>query len=477
MAKKIMIQGTTSNAGKSLTVAGLCRILKEDGYKVAPFKPQNMSLNSYITNNGFEIGRAQAMQAEACQIEVTEDMNPILLKPTKENSIQVIVKGKVVGNMSSMEYNHYKKSLREVIKSSFAKLEEDYDIIVIEGAGSPAEINIENDISNMVTAEILGCPVIIVGDIDKGGVFASLYGTIELQEPKHKKLIKGTIINKYRGNKEILEVGVKKLEQLTGVHHLGTQMYIDVDIEEEDGVSERFNKKTNAKIVIGCIKLPHISNFTDLSIFERIENVGVNYIENPEELENVDLIVIPGSKNTIYDLKWLKEKTFDKKLQQLKNTKIIFGICGGYQILGKKLSDPWNIENGGNIEGLGLLNSSTVFEKEKTTLQVQGKLDQVEGKLKDISNQKYKGYEIHNGVSTYKGNIENKNNIYGTYIHGIFDTKEIAEEIVKQLIKEKKIDIEVNIKEQNDYKEEQYTKLAKSMRENLDIEKIIEIMR
>lgn len=476
MAKKIMIQGTTSNAGKSLIVAGLCRVLKRQGYKVAPYKPQNMALNSFITSDGLEIGRAQAMQAEACQTPVKAAMNTVLLKPTKEKSIQVIVQGKVVGNMNSLEYSEYKKGLAPTLKSDFQSLEQDFDIIVMEGAGSPAEINIDNDISNMVMAELVDAPVIIVGDIDRGGVFASLYGTIMLQEEKYKDRIKGFIINKYRGNKKALQSGIAKLEKLTGKECLGVQMYEEVDIDEEDGLSKRFDKVKYKDINIACLKLPHIANYTDLAIFEQIENVSVNYVDTKEELEKADMIIIPGSKNTIYDLKWLKSKGLEKIIKQESKHKIVFGICGGYQILGISLEDPYEIEDGGIELGLGLLDSKTIFAKEKKTMQVEGRINHLEGKLKELSNLKYKGYEIHNGQSTYKKPIEEKNLVYGTYIHGIFDQTEIVNNIVKTLAKDKGLKTTFSILPQNQYKEKQYEALADSMEANLDIEKIKKIM-
>ncbi|MGL5439260.1 MAG: cobyric acid synthase [Filifactoraceae bacterium] len=476
MAKKIMIQGTTSNAGKSLIVAGLCRIFQRQGYKVAPYKPQNMALNSFITKEGLEIGRAQAMQAEACKIEPKANMNSILLKPTKQRSIQVIVQGKVVGNMSSSQYHKYKKSLLPIIKTDFQKLEEEYDIIIIEGAGSSAEINIEDDISNMLTADLVDAPVIIVGDIDRGGVFASIYGTIMLQEDKYKNRIKGYIINKYRGEKEMLKSGIEKLTALTSKPCLGIQMYESIDIDEEDGISQRFQQIRYKDINIACIKLPHISNYTDLGIFERIKGVAVNYVETKEALEFSDIIIIPGSKNTIADLKWLKEKGLDKVIKAESKNKIVFGICGGYQILGKSLEDPHNIEEGGTEEGLGLLDSKTIFENTKNTTQTEGRINTIKGRLKALSNLEFKGYEIHNGVSSFKGAIEEKATVYGTYVHGIFDESKIAEVLIKTLAEEKNLKMEINIIPQNQYKENQYEILADTLEKNLDIVQLKKIM-
>lgn len=481
MAKKIMIQGTTSNAGKSLMVTGLCRIFQSQGYKVAPYKPQNMALNSFVTEDGLEIGRAQAVQASACKILPKAEMNTILLKPTKEKSIQVIVHGKVVGNMSSLEYHEYKKTLLPILKADFEKLEQEYDIIVMEGAGSPAEINMENDISNMVMAQLVDAPVIIVGDIDKGGVFASLYGTIMLQEDKYQERIKGYIINKYRGNKAILDSGIAKLTALTNKQCIGIQMYEDFDIEEEDGVSERFSKKPLKAINIACIKLPHISNYTDFAIFEQMENVAVHYVDKKDELSKVDfdMIIIPGSKNTIQDLKWLKETKIDEEINKYRVNRVVFGICGGYQMLGELLEDPYGFENGGEEKGLGMLKSKTVFSCEKKTVQVEGIINELQGQLKNISGMKYSGYEIHSGVTNCDKIIESDGKrVYGTYVHGIFDQVEIALEIIKALAKRRPTikDLDYTLQSQEVYKEKQFDALAKSMEKNIDIEAIKKIM-
>ena len=312
MAKVIMIQGTMSNAGKSLLAAGLCRIFHQDGYRVAPFKSQNMALNSFITREGLEMGRAQVMQAEAAGIEPSVLMNPILLKPTNDTGSQVIVNGEVLGNMSAREYFSHKKELIPDIMKAYHALEEQYDIIVIEGAGSPAEINLKaDDIVNMGMAKLVDAPVLLVGDIDRGGVFAQLYGTVELLEPDERDRIKGLIINKFRGDKTILDPGIAILEAKSGIDVVGVAPYLHIDVEDEDSLSERLEFRGNGEaatlIDIAVIRLPHISNFTDFNIWENIEGVSLRYVTRVCDLGSPDMIILPGTKNTIADLRWLRE--------------------------------------------------------------------------------------------------------------------------------------------------------------------------
>ncbi|MGL4897540.1 MAG: cobyric acid synthase, partial [Cetobacterium sp.] len=309
--KNIMVVGTSSGAGKSITVTGLCRAFFKDGYTVSPFKSQNMALNSYITKDGHEMGRAQALQAMACEIEAHYTMNPILLKPTGDRRIQVIVNGKSIGNMGGLEYGDYKSKLKKDIIQAYNTIKDENQICVIEGAGSPVELNIkQDDIVNMGLAEMVDAPVILVADIDRGGVFASIYGTISLMEPEERARVKGVIINKFRGNVDILKPGLEKIEELTGVPILGVMPYFELDIEDEDGVTEKFNKikSKTADITVSVIKLKHISNFTDIDALLANKDVNVNYVTSFHELGNEDLIIIPGSKNTIDDLKDIKEK-------------------------------------------------------------------------------------------------------------------------------------------------------------------------
>lgn len=488
--KNLMVVGTSSGAGKSITVTGLCRIFYKDGYKVAPFKSQNMALNSYITMDGHEMGRAQALQAMACEIPAGYYMNPILLKPTGDKKIQVIVNGKAVGNMGGLEYGEYKGSLKKDIKEAYSIVKNNFNIGVIEGAGSPVELNMKNDdIVNMGLAEMLDAPVILVADIDRGGVFASIYGTIQLMEPEEKKRVKGVIINKFRGSVEILRPGLKKIEDLTGVPILGVMPYFDLDIEDEDGVTDKFKKINDkkGKINVSVIKLKHISNFTDIDALGVQEDVNINYVTSFHEIGEEDLIVIPGSKNTIDDLKDIKEKGIAQEIIKAsrKGTPII-GICGGFQILGQKVLDPHGIESDiKELPGLGLLDTDTVMEKEKLTKQYDGILEKGEGYLEGLNNALIKGYEIHQGMTCGKEKnltkderlvIVSKDNIVGTYIHGIFDNKEVTDFILNKIRKEKGMNVKNSQLTYDEYRLGELDKLEKIMRENIDIKSIYKIL-
>lgn len=492
MAKSIMIQGTMSNVGKSIITAGLCRIFKQDGYKVAPFKSQNMALNSFVTEDGLEIGRAQAVQAECCELKPDIRMNPILLKPTTDHCSQVIVNGEVYGNMSAREYFKFKVNLKANILKAYESLCRENDIIVIEGAGSPAEINLKkDDIVNMGIAKLTNSPVILVGDIDRGGIFASLYGTIKLLESDEVKYIKSIIINKFRGDKNLLYPGIKMLEELVDISVCGIVPYTDINIDDEDSLSDRFlnNKKNNSLIDIVVIKLPKISNFTDFTAFENINGVNLRYAKNSYEIGNPDLIIIPGSKNTIEDLKWLRNNKIEKHIIELYNNKIpIIGICGGFQMLGLKIKDCYNQEGGGIINGLGLLKFDTVFEKIKTRNQVKGKLNKIDGFFKELSYADFKGYEIH--MSNINNNRESKNicdkfnygfyneNVFGTYIHGFFDNIDVIKGLVKCICNNKNIDYtKFEFFDNNEYKQTQYNVLAETLRDNLNINNVYEIIK
>lgn len=373
-----MIQGTMSNAGKSLLAAGLCRVFHQDGYRVAPFKSQNMALNSFITREGLEMGRAQVMQAEAAGIEPSVLMNPILLKPTNDTGSQVIVNGEVLGNMSAREYFSHKKELIPDIMKAYHALEEQYDIIVIEGAGSPAEINLKaDDIVNMGMAKLVDAPVLLVGDIDRGGVFAQLYGTVELLEPDERDRIKGLIINKFRGDKTILDPGVVMLEEKTHIPVVGVAPYLHIEVEDEDSLTERFTRKEEIGLIdLAVIRLPRISNFTDFNPFERIEGVSLRYVSSVSELKNPDMILLPGTKNTMEDLLWMRQNGLEAAvLKAAAAGKVIFGVCGGFQMLGDTLSDPLHVEAGGTIKGMGLLPMDTVFAGEKTRTRAEALLE------------------------------------------------------------------------------------------------------
>ena len=331
MAKCIMIQGTMSNAGKSLLAAGLCRVFKQDGYRVAPFKSQNMALNSFITAAGGEMGRAQVVQAEAAGIAPDVRMNPILLKPTTDVGSQVIVNGVVQGNMRAMEYYRRKRAYIPAVLEAYNSLAADYDIIVIEGAGSPAEINLkQEDIVNMGLAKLVDAPVLLVGDIDRGGVFAQLYGTIALLEADEKARIKGTIVNKFRGDRSILAPGLEILEDLCGVPVVGVMPYTHVDIDDEDSLTERFSRDTARKLLdVAVIRVPRISNFTDFSPFERYGNVSLRYVDRVADLHRPDMILLPGTKSTIEDLRWLRQSGLEAAVHKAAAAgTLVFGVCG-----------------------------------------------------------------------------------------------------------------------------------------------------
>ena len=498
MAKVIMVQGTMSNVGKSVIAAGLCRIFKQDGYRVAPFKSQNMALNSFITKEGLEMGRAQVMQAEAAGTEPSVSMNPILLKPTNDIGSQVIVNGEVLGTMSARDYFKMKKSLIPEIMKAYKKLDENYDIIVIEGAGSPAEINLkEDDIVHMGMAKLVNAPVLLVGDIDRGGVFAQLYGTVALLEEEERNRIKGLIINKFRGDKTILDPGVEMLEEMTGIHVVGVTPYLHVSLEDEDSLSERLEDKHAIGLIdIAVIRLPRISNFTDFNVFEGVKGVSVRYVSAANQLGNPDLIILPGTKNTMGDLLWMRQNGLEASiLKAHKAGTTVFGVCGGYQMLGNSIADPDGVEEGGTIRGMGLLDADTVFEAEKARTRIEGRVLNPDGIIKPLAGAKVTGYEIHMGrthvssetmpfteiVDTITGEhkIEGAcgNNVYGSYIHGIFDNQEIAVKMVRAIAASKGITEEMDMEiDFAAFKETQYDLLADGLRKHLDMEEIYKIL-
>ena len=483
MAKNIMIQGTMSNAGKSLLCAGLCRILRQDGYRVAPFKSQNMALNSFITKDGGEMGRAQVVQAEAAGIEPDVRMNPILLKPTTDVGSQVIIAGQVQGNMRAMEYYRRKREYIPAILEAYNSLASEYDIIVIEGAGSPAEINLkQEDIVNMGLAKLVDAPVLLVGDIDRGGVFAQLYGTVALLEEDERKRIKGTIVNKFRGDRSILEPGIRILEELCGVPVAGVIPYTHVDIDDEDSLTERFARTTERKLLdIAVIRLPRISNFTDFAPLERYANVSLRYVERVSDLHSPDMILLPGTKSTIADLKWLRQSGLEAAILKAASAgTLIFGICGGYQMLGRRVSDPDRVEAAGTteIQGLGLLDMDTVFQGEKVQTQVAGTFDGVTGLLSGLNGMDYTGYEIHMGCSQEKKPpLQGRSNVYGSYIHGVFDAPGVSDGILKALCAKKGLDFSaLGTFDLQEYKERQYNMLADAVRGGLDMELVYRVI-
>lgn len=493
MAKVIMVQGTMSNAGKSLLVAGLCRIFKQDGYRVAPFKSQNMALNSFITGEGLEMGRAQVMQAEAAGMEPSVLMNPILLKPTNHIGSQVIVNGKVLGNMSARDYFAYKKQLVPDILHAFSELEKRADIIVIEGAGSPAEINLkENDIVNMGMAKMVDAPVLLTGDIDRGGVFAQLLGTIMLLEPEEKQRVRGLIINKFRGDKSILDPGVVMLEERGGIPVVGVVPYMELSLADEDSLSPRFDRKQEKVIDIAVIKYPRISNFTDFDVFEQMEEVSVRYVDNVRELHHPDMIILPGSKNTMADLRWMRENGLEAMVKKKAEDIPVIGICGGYQMLGEAICDPDEVEEGGQMQGMGLLPVSTSLQPEKTRTQVEGNFLPLQGILQPLSGNSFSGYEIHMGKTTnccikkqnspiarrkvqgcWKEEGTFQGNVYGTYVHGIFDHAQTAGRMVEILAKKKGVLVDTSsLMDYKAYEQLQYDKLAAGLRDSLDMPQI-----
>lgn len=494
MSKVIMIQGTMSGAGKSFLAAGLCRIIKQDGYRAAPFKSQNMALNSYITEEGLEMGRAQVMQAEAAGVKPMVCMNPILLKPTNHTGSQVIVNGEVFGNMSARDYFAYKKQLIPEIKKAFRKLEEYADIIVIEGAGSPAEINLrENDIVNMGLAEMVDAPVLLVGDIDRGGVFAQLLGTLMLLTKEERNRIKGLIINKFRGDQTILDPGIAMLKEKGQVPVTGVVPYMELALEDEDSLTERFDKKGESCIDIAVIRYPRISNFTDFNVFEQIKEVSVRYVTDMSQLHHPDMVILPGSKNTMGDLKWMRQNGLEAAVKKLAEKIPVFGICGGYQMLGEVITDIEGVEEGGTLRGMELLPVVTELEKAKVRCQVEGRLPDLDGIFSALSGLAYVGYEIHMGRTkileseqTDQDALPDKriivsggnNKVYGTYVHGIFDKGGIAAAVVQALAKKKGIFIEYGVFEDyRSFKEKQYNKLADTLREYLNMEEIYGMFR
>lgn len=490
MAKSIMIQGTMSNVGKSIIAAALCRIFKQDGFSCAPFKSQNMALNSYITSEGLEMGRAQVMQAEAAGIEPSVLMNPILLKPTDNVGSQVIVNGNVLGNMKASDYFKYKKKLIPDIMNAYNTLAEKYDIIVIEGAGSPAEINLKkDDIVNMGMAKMACSPVLLAGDIDRGGVFAQLLGTLMLLEENEKSLVKGLLINKFRGDKNILNPGLEMLEQMGDKPVAGVIPYIYCDLEDEDSLSGKLVQSENKGLIdIAVIRLPKISNFTDFDVFRQFENVSVRYVSKVSELKKPDFVIIPGTKNTISDMKWFRECGLETAIKKLVSENIpVFGICGGYQMMGDNIEDPDCTEGGGSIVGMGLLGIKTVFKNEKKITRISGKFNNISGIFSELSGKKFSGYEIHMGESygIKNGMLELSDgyidgdfhgNVYGCYVHGIFDENEIAEGIVRSLYNAKGLEYTEKAIDRKAYKEKQYDILADEVRKNIDMNLVYKIL-
>ncbi|MDD5772699.1 MAG: cobyric acid synthase [bacterium] len=504
--KALQICGTGSGVGKSVITAGLCRIFLQDGFRVAPFKAQNMALNSFVTKGGGEIGRAQAVQAQASRLEPTVDMNPVLIKPSSDTGAQVIVLGKPLRNMEAVQYIEHKKDLIKTVHESFDRLINKYEAVVIEGAGSPAEVNLKShDFVNMKMAEYAKAPVILVCDIDKGGALAWVVGTLELLTKKERKRIKGIIINKFRGDINLLTPGVRFLEKRTGIKVLGVIPYFrDVRIPEEDSVPlevasckshlsavEEVTSKKIKKIDIAVIYLPHISNFTDFDPLEKEPDVLLRYVRRPEELGSPDIIILPGTKNTIGDLKYLKNSGFAEKILVTYDLRLvtILGICGGYQMLGRKILDSHSLEsNCKKTDGLGVLPVVTSLEKEKILRQVKGK--------ELFSGEKIYGYEIHHGrtkvigkyshlfeinerdgkkVRYFDGIVSGNKQVYGTYLHGIFDNNSFRRDFLNRIRSKKGWPV---LSQTTDFNVDmEFDKLADVIRKNIDMDYLYKTMK
>ncbi len=483
-----MLAGTGSDVGKSLIATGLCRIFRQDGYNPAPFKAQNMALNSYATPDGFEIGRAQAVQAEAAGIACSTDMNPILLKPSGEHTSQVVINGRPAGNRDSYSYfrKEGREELRKVVHNAFDRLSQRFNPIVMEGAGSIAEINLrDSDLVNMSMARHADADVILVADIDRGGVFASAYGSIMLQSEDDRRRIKGIIVNKFRGDMRLFESGRRMMEEICGVPVIGVVPYAgDIHIEEEDSVALglKATKSVTDKVNVAVVLLRHISNFTDFNVLERNPGVNLFYTDNPDALLSADIVIIPGSKSTLSDLSELRRNGLAKAIVSARdNGKTVIGICGGYQIMGIEVSDPDGIEGSlRSLPGLGLLPVKTVLSGSKVTRQVSFSFL---GENKPCN-----GYEIHMGRTETKGKATSLNTIlddgtadgcfvddrcFGSYIHGLLDNETVVSYLISPYLKEKR-----NEKfDYTAYKEEQYDLLADHLRKHIDIDKLYKIMK
>ena len=487
MAKKIMIQGTMSGAGKSLLVTALCRIFAQDGYRVAPFKSQNMALNSYVTPDGLELGRAQAVQAEAAGIECDVRMNPILLKPSSDTGSQLIVNGEVRGHYDAKDYFSMKRGLIPEILRAYHGLAAENDVLVIEGAGSPAEINLrDDDIVNMGLAELVNAPVLLVGDIDRGGVFAQLYGTVALLRPEERRRVEGLIINKFRGDIGLLRPGLKQVEELTEVPVLGVVPYLKTEIDDEDSLAPQLDRiQAGRALELAVIRLPHISNFTDFAPLDEHPSLGIRYVNHLSQLGEPDCILLPGTKNTMGDLRWLYDSGLaDAIVDAAGRGTPVFGICGGYQMLGRTLSDPLGTEQMGELPGLGLLPVDTVFTGEKTRTRRSAVCT-----CDPFAGTALAGYEIHmgwtatNGAAPFCRFADDGTDgavcgsVFGTYLHGLFDSGELVEKLALFLAARKGIEIpHVQLETRAAYRNRQYDLLADAVRKALDMKRIYEIM-
>ena len=499
-----MLQGTSSHVGKSILTTALCRIFLQDGQRVVPFKAQNMALNSYVTADGLEMGRAQVAQAEAAGLLPMVDMNPVLLKPTGNACSQVILNGRPVGNMSAREYHKgYAIKAFDAVKEALSRLDKAYDTLVIEGAGSPAEINLkDHDIVNMRVAKHLGAPVLLVADIDRGGSLAALVGTLELLDEEERAHVTGLIINKFRGDVSLFTPAIDFLEEKTGKPVLGVIPYIgDLGIDDEDSVSleEKGTGPSSDKVNIAVVQVPKISNFTDFDSLSREKDAGLYYARRPEELDGADAVILPGSKNTTEDLLFLKEQGWDKALAAfMKKGKPVIGICGGYQMMGDAVVDPDGSESDlGSVEGLHILQGTTTFNREKLTFQVTAECQDLPFVGGSIDARNLTGYEIHMGRTDATGNdlhpfvvtrrsekpcevtvgaARRDGLAWGTYIHGIFDNDDFRRQFINGLRRQKgwqALPVSLHYREE---KEEKYDRLAAVVREALDMPTLTRII-
>lgn len=479
----LMIQGTCSDAGKTLVVAGLCRLFKQRGLSVAPFKPQNMANNSAVTVDGGEIGRAQAVQALAAGLSPHTDMNPILLKPTTDVGAQVIINGHVIGNMDARQYHAFKPKVLESVIASYERLKKTYDVILVEGAGSPAEINLrEHDIANMGFAEAIDCPVILVGDIDRGGVFAQLQGTLNLLSPSEQARIQGFVINRFRGDVDLLTPGIKWLEQNTGKAVLGVLPYLqDFHLEAEDSLNQLQNtlKETSSTINVIVPALPRISNHTDLDPLRLHPQINLHIVQQGQTHPPADLIILPGSKSVMQDLQWLKDQGWDKTIQRhLRYGGKLIGICGGFQMLGESIHDPNALESHiVQTQGLGLLEMQTTLETKKQLRNREGTLA--------LDNATVSGYEIHLGISRgtalqkpailsdsgNDGAVSADGQIFGTYWHGLFEENESLDTLLNWVSTEPRQEFNYH-----DYRQQQIERLASAIEQNLNIKQIMQML-
>lgn len=497
-ARTVMVQGTGSSVGKSIMVAALCRIMRQDGLRVAPFKSQNMALNSFVTRDGCEMGRAQVVQAEAAGLDPSVDMNPVLIKPEADAKSQVVVMGRPWKTVSARDYYTYTPELLPKVRESLDRLRSRYDVVVIEGAGSPAEINLQRfEIVNMKIAELADAPVLLVGDIDKGGVFASLVGTVVLLDEAERARIKGFIINKFRGDVSILQPGLERLERETGIPVLGVVPYFhDIVINEEDSVRREEAKDTGSEslIDVAVIHFPRISNSTDFEPLQQEPGVRVRYITAAWQLGHPDLIILPGSKSTISDLVHIKETGLAEAIvRRAKGGTPVIGICGGFQMLGSQILDPERVESDqGGISGLGLLDITTVFEGHKTTHQVRARVCADVGLLEGLSGTVIEGYEIHMGqtgsdesnavfeiiersadtASHADGAVTSDGSVLGTYLHGLFDSEELRRGLLRNIGWGVSPDM-AGVRPPSP--DEQYDRLADLVRETVDMARIYEI--